>query len=70
VNYADPHRRILSDTLRSICFVRFWASGHGRKQPFETEGLPRGAFLYLEEGTGKVSRVGTPPNTTYCKLVM
>ena len=30
----------------------------------QSEGLPRGAFLYLEEGTGNVSRVGTQPNTT------
>jgi len=29
---------------------------------FET-GLSKGAFLYLEEGTGYVSHVGTPPET-------
>ena len=47
---------------RSFRFARFRASGRGRRQ------LPplrqRGAFLYLEEGTGHVSRVGTPLNTT------
>jgi len=32
--------------------------------PFEADGLPRGAFLRLEKGTGHVSRVGTPPVTT------
>jgi len=46
--------------------MRLRVSGRGRKQlsRFVTEGLPREAFLYLEKGTGHVSRVGTPPGTT------
>ena len=31
---------------------------------FEAEGLSRGAFLYLEVGTGHVSHVGRPPDIT------
>jgi len=37
--------------------------------PFETESLPRGAFLYFGEGIGHVSLVGTPPNTTSARHV-
>ena len=48
-----------------VSIKRLCASGRVRKRlPLLRQSLSREAFLYLEVGSGHVSCVGTPPDTT------
>ena len=48
-----------------ISIMRFCASGHGHEQlPLLRQRVFQEDFLYVGEGTGHVSCVGKPPDTT------
>ena len=59
LGYYVPHRSIRFDHAIPCEWTRTQTTS-----PFETVGVSKGTFHFLEEGTGHVSRIVTPLDTT------